>query len=261
MKKLLYIIAIPLLFICCEETFDWGTGGQNEPLLVVEALLTNENKRHEVSLSLTRDQLNESPEYVDNAFVFINDSDTTYRLTKHPTRPGIYLTDSLRALYGKLYTLFIIHDQKEYFALTISSFGAPLEPLVTTTTEDGQLEYIYQESSSPSMTEVEIRWPDTDVNAAPDIRAYYYTLAVIDINKVFAPDQEKIVFPPGSSISRKKYSLTQNHQDFLRSLLSETDWRGGLFDVAPGNVETNLSDGAVGYFAVSMVSSDVTIVE
>ncbi|MEO9806474.1 MAG: DUF4249 family protein [Reichenbachiella sp.] len=263
MRSLRYIVLLlcPWFILCCEESFDWKTEGLEEPLLVVEALLTNEKKRHQVKLSLTRDDLAQTPEYVDNAFVFIHDGDTSTLLAKDPDQPGVYLTDSIRALFGKFYTLFIVYNQKEYFALATSSFGAPLEPLITSETEDGQLEYVYQESSSPSMTEVEIRWTDLDESSDPDIRAYYYTLNVIDINKVFAPDKEKIIFPKGAQVTRKKYSLTQNHQDFLRSLLSETDWRGGLFDVAPGNVNTNLSEGAVGYFAVSMVSTDVSQVE
>jgi hypothetical protein len=42
--------------------------------------------------------------------------------------------------------------------------------------------------------------------------------------------------------------------------MAETEWRGGLFDVQPGNVRTNLSEGAVGYFAVSQVAADSTII-
>lgn len=263
MKSIGYIILLvwSWFFLSCEETFDWKTERKDEPLLAVEALLTNEKKRHQVKLSLTRNDLTQTPEYVDDAFVFIHDGDTAFLLTKDPNQPGIYLTDTMRALFGKFYTLFIVYDQKEYAAITTSSFGAPIEALVTQETNDGQLEYIYQESSSPSMTEVEIRLPGTDELSEPDLRAYFYTLNVIDINKVFAPDKEKLFFPKGSLVTRKKYSLTQNHQDFLRSLLSETDWRGGLFDVAPGNVNTNLSEGAVGYFAVSMIITDVAIAE
>ncbi|MBE9509733.1 MAG: hypothetical protein IMY71_02550, partial [Bacteroidetes bacterium] len=44
------------------------------------------------------------------------------------------------------------------------------------------------------------------------------------------------------------------------TMLSETEWKGGVFDVLPGNVYTNLSEGAVGFFAVSTVVSDSTVV-
>jgi hypothetical protein len=54
--------------------------------------------------------------------------------------------------------------------------------------------------------------------------------------------------------------MNEAHAAFIRTLLSETEWRGGLFDVQPGNVQTNLSEGAVGYFAVSTVVGDSTII-
>ena len=257
--NILLIIAINSL-LSCEETFEWQTNGQDNPILVVEGLLTNERKQHEVRLSLTKENLNLPFVAVDDAFVFINDGDNTFQLAHDAAHPGIYRTDSMRALFGKIYTLFIVHDGNEYAAFATSSFGSPIEPLETIETEDDQLKLVYQESNTPSMMELEVRFPGNMDAVEPDINAFYYTLDVIDINKVFAPDQEEIVFPKGSQITRKKYSLTENHQDFLRSLLSETDWRGGIFDVAPGNVNTNLSQGAVGYFAVSMVTTETTIV-
>ena len=246
----------------CEETIDWNTNDQAESLLVVEALLTNEKKRHEVKLSLTRSELSDQTISVDDALVFIHDGETTFQLSPDPNQPGVFLTDSMRALFSKVYSLFIAYDGNEYFSASYSSFGSPIdEPLITEETDDGLLEFKYQESSSPSMMEVEVRLPNTNASDLPDIVAYYYTLEIIEVNKVFAPEKEEIIFPKGSQVTRKKYSLTENHQDFLRSLLSEIDWRGGLFDVAAGNVNTNLSEGAVGYFAVSMITTDITVVE
>ena len=74
----------------------------------------------------------------------------------------------------------------------------------------------------------------------------YYTLDNFDVNDIFGPEPEVIEFPPGTVIIRKKYSLTKAHQNFLRSLLMETEWSEGIFDVQHGNVATNMSDGALG---------------
>lgn len=256
-----------LLIMCtiwgCEETQEVNLNSADDSLLVVEALITNENKRHEVRLSQTFNNLTATPEAVNNAIVVLNDGTDNQLLKLDIERPGIYLSDSMRALIGKKYTLFILHDDREYFAITAANFGTPLEPLIIEEKESGMFEYIYQESSQPSMMEIEINWEDLNESGAivkQDIHAFYYTLNVIDVNQIFAPDKEKIIFPVGAQLLRRKYSLTQNHQEFLRSFLSEVDWRGGPFDVAPGNVKTNLSEGAVGYFAVSMVQTDINIV-
>jgi hypothetical protein len=89
----------------------------------------------------------------------------------------------------------------------------------------------------------------------------YYTLNNEDVNKAFGPDRQVIRFPVGTTIIRKTYSLSVEHQQFLRSLLMETDWRGGLFDVQAGNVNTNITNGAKGFFGVCMVVSDTTVVQ
>ena len=89
---------------------------------------------------------------------------------------------------------------------------------------------------------------------------YFYTLSTIDVNKTFAPTKEIIYFPSGTTLIRRKYSLSEKHQEFLRSLLMETEWTGGSFDVQHGNVKTNLSNGALGFFAVCMVLSDSTMI-
>jgi hypothetical protein len=77
-----------------------------------------------------------------------------------------------------------------------------------------------------------------------------------DAVQIFSPDKEKIYFPKNTTIIQKKYSLSNEHAEFIRSLLFETEWRGGFFDVEAFNVSTNLSEGAVGYFGVSTVLTD-----
>jgi hypothetical protein len=44
-------------------------------------------------------------------------------------------------------------------------------------------------------------------------------------------------------------------------MLSETEWRGGVFDVQRANVSTNLSEGAIGFFASCTIVTDTTVVK
>jgi hypothetical protein len=90
---------------------------------------------------------------------------------------------------------------------------------------------------------------------------YYYTLQTLDVNEIFAPQKETVYFPAGTQIVERKFSLAPKYADFIRSLLAETEWRGGYFDVAQDNVRSNLSDGAVGFFAACSVVSDTLIVK
>jgi hypothetical protein len=83
----------------------------------------------------------------------------------------------------------------------------------------------------------------------------------MDVNEFFKPAEEEFNFPENTIIMRKKYSVGEEYKNFLRAMLSETEWRGGIFDVQRENVPGNLSSGAVGFFAVCTVISDTTIVK
>jgi hypothetical protein len=83
----------------------------------------------------------------------------------------------------------------------------------------------------------------------------FYTLKTLDVSEVFAPAVEEISFPAGTIIEERRYSLTAAHAEYLRTLLSETTWQGGLFTTPSANVATNLSAGATGFFGVCAVTS------
>jgi len=263
MKGFIYIALLILAIQGCEEASDQGLEIIPESLLVVDGRLTNERIRQEVKLSLTFEDLNLEAPAVTDAFILINDGVRNFVLTHDDSRPGTYLTDTLQALFGKFYTLFINHNGNEYFAFATAAIGTSLPPLTIEELDSGERKYLHNETI-PSLTEVAITWQEVDPQGIPMIQtkeAFFYTLDVLDITKTFAPDKEPLTFPRGAVVHRKKYSLSDQHQNFLRSFLSEVDWRGGGFDVAAGNVLTNLSEGAVGYFSVSMVDSDSTLVQ
>ncbi|MEP5612456.1 MAG: DUF4249 family protein [Cyclobacteriaceae bacterium] len=263
MRKFTYTSLLILTVLGCEEISDQGLDTTATPLLVVDGRLTNERIRQEVKLSLTFEDLNQVAPAVTDAFVLINDGASNFVLTHDDTRPGTYLTDTLQALFGKFYTLSINHNGNQYFAFATSAIGTSLPPLAVEELDSEEVRFIHNETI-PSITEVDITWQEINAQGIPSMQqkeAFFYTLDVLDITKTFAPDKAPLTFPKGAIVHRKKYSLTDQHQNFLRSFLSEVDWRGGGFDAAAGNVLTNLSDGAVGYFSVSMVDSDSTVVE
>ncbi|WP_425391057.1 DUF4249 family protein [Ekhidna sp.] len=256
MKKLLIILMV-LLSWQCEEISEQELGIDNDVLLVVDGGITNELGTQEIKLSLTFNELGQEPPPVTDALVIVNEGEDNYFFTHDESRPGTYTNNSLVALFGKVYILYIQYDGKEFYAFATSGLGTSLPPLTLEETNTGDMEYIHTETIA-SMTNVRVEWDDDGIVESKE--GFFYTLDVVDITKTFAPEKEPFTFPRGATVHRKKYSLTPDHQNFLRSFLAEVDWRGGGFDAAPGNVLTNLSDGALGYFYVSMVDSDSTVV-
>ena len=92
-------------------------------------------------------------------------------------------------------------------------------------------------------------------------RLLYYSLPTIDVSQIFAPPMEEIKFPGGTVITERRYSLTPEYTEFLRTLIAETNWKGGLFSSLPANVLTNLHPvGAIGFFtACSITTLSLTV--
>lgn len=53
---------------------------------------------------------------------------------------------------------------------------------------------------------------------------------------------------PTDSIEIIKGEISDQYNKYLLDKFNETAWQGGLFSTYPGNVSTNLSEGAIGYF-------------
>jgi hypothetical protein len=266
----IFLFLLPPFFLSCEERTDWDLDTNEPKVIVVEGVLTNERKAHEVRISRPMTDPNSTPRPVSGALVAIlernNSNDRAIRLRE--VQPGRYLTDStVRAVYGRLYTLYILYQGREYYG---DSYLVPvdqLEPLMYHQVPGKELWYElnFRETDHPSMVEINLNWghlpgfrnlPEEQTRAT----IIYYTVKSIDVNKIFKPAKERVPFPVGTRVYRRQYSMNPEQEDFVRTLMAETEWRGGLFDVQPGNVRTNLSEGAVGYFSVSQVVADSSII-
>ncbi len=232
-------------------------------MLVVNGMITNERIRQKVILSYSSTGVNQEFRPAPGATVSVSTGDQIYLFHEDPQQPGTYLTDSIvQGVIGKTYDLYISLNGIAYSAEASMVPVEPLPPLRYTPCGDGY-QFVFSDSGDPSMTEINLDWTGTASCTNVDschARLFYYVLNNIDVNEIFPPDQEKVCFPHGTMVIRRKYSLTPDYQEFLRTLLSETTWHGGLFDVESGNVNTNLSKGAVGYFSACTVVSDTITV-
>src|SRR4030043_2025548 len=116
MKGVLKYLIIILIAGSCEEQIKWDFNTRDIPVLVVEGMITNERIQHQIRLTRPVTELNEIPEPVSEAAVIIQDTETSLVLSEYPVGSGIYLTDSIRALYGRFDTLVINIDENEYTA-------------------------------------------------------------------------------------------------------------------------------------------------
>lgn len=263
MTRNIVLIFIMLGFVACEDPYKKSLLTEDTRLIAVEGMLTSENTTHLVKISHPYKTQNGVTLPVSGAIITVTEGTTIYTLTENPSGSGLYYTPPMPAVTGKRYLLQIIYDGKIY---TAEDTPPPIEPL-------SQISYYktgndYSLDLTPSgnhanYTNHEISWRNTSTCTSETgchAKIVFYDLKTIDVHEVYKPEKENLHFPPNSTIVRTKYSLSATHKNFLRSMLSETEWRGGVFDVQRANTTTNLSDGAIGFFATSTILSDTTIV-
>lgn len=128
-KQILLLFTV-LAFATCIDPYNPNLKGR-EALLVVDGLLTNENRSYSVLLSRTSAIQNGDPVKVTGAQVLITDEeDNSYGLTE--VSPGLYRTDSLlfRGEPGKTYVLHIVTGEGTEY-LSDPSTMYPVDPIDT----------------------------------------------------------------------------------------------------------------------------------
>lgn len=269
-RILLYLLLTVSVLSGCEEQNDWAGNGLSDSSIVVEGMITSETEYQTVYLTKVSTIPGITPEVVSGAGVLVSSPDELYEFTEDPEQPGTYRS-KIRFAGKQLrtYTLLINHNNnvitakatmpvgREFVFLRYVKYGSTgLFRLVwVANTYNANRLAMYEVLLDWSMVDGYEHLPYEETHA----RLLYYTLPTLDVNQVFAPSSEMVLFPPGTHITEKRYSITESHAAFLRALLSETNWQGGLFNVASANLPTNLSNNARGYFSACAVTTKTDI--
>ncbi len=269
MKYFFILLLFSVTIQSCQEKVDWELEYENELRLVVEAKITNERRAHEVKLSLPVYEINGTPRPVSGAEVYLSDGDTIITLREDPSRAGIYLTGiNVQGVVNKTYMLMVRVNDFECTAIARMEAVTPVRfPTYYQVRQNPPLyELRFTGSDAPSMMKLEMDWSHLPgYDTLPDDRnhavvyGYFFDALTVDVNELFSPPQDRLFFPPGTHVVITKESLSDGYAEFLRGMLSETAWNGGLFDVKPGDPFTNLSRGAIGYFAATSVLRDTVV--
>ena len=252
-----------LALLSCEEPTEWEFRPVKGQALAVEAIITDEFKTQEIRLSLSRTSLNGEPEPASDAEVKFWGEEDTIAFRADVNDPGRYFSErAFSAQQPISYTLGISWDGTTYLAeskmVEVFPFNKPTFVAAgTDSLSFGEVAPLYSPDEQ-AMYEVEIYSPG-QVN--PEARMFFYTLNTVDINELFRPPKETVAFPRGSTVAVKKYGLNPEFAAYLRALLMEAEWQGGVLDEASGSLPTNISSGGLGFFAVCAVLSDTLVAQ
>lgn len=265
MGRITLYIVLCMLMASCVKQASWDVSGGAGNLVAVDGILTNQRSTQTIVINHPVNKLNDTAVPVKGATVIIHTADSTWNLTETPAGSGKYNTPStFMALLNKTYTLNIYDGSSVYSAKASMVAGATFTQLTYVQNDKDTLYHIDYvasafSSNQPAMWEVLLDWSKVPSYLNADTskckaRLLFYTLPTLDVSEIFAPVVEQVSFPRGTRITERRYSLSAQHAEFVREMLLETSWQGGLFPTAAANVSTNLSAGAVGFFGVCAVN-------
>jgi hypothetical protein len=267
MRKLACIVILIFLFSSCEEVVFWEPGTLEEDRIVIEAILTDEFRQQEISLSGLKDSLNGESGAISGAFISVKDASNEYLFWEDPQSPGLYKSTIPFAIESyKRYSLSVDWKNNRYEAEASGVPSYPMRdfPFVPFQEKDsmsiGGLGVDYSEQEQ-AMYEFIIDWNNILPGDTTRAKLLHFVFNAINIAQLFGPEQEFFVFPKGSIVYKSKYALSDDYAVYLRSLVIESKWKGGFFEESSGNLPSNISNGALGYFAVCTVQRDTIIAQ
>jgi hypothetical protein len=265
---------------------------ENQDLLVVEGMVTDQNRRYTVKLSRSVNVgSKQKPAPAKNGIVSITD-DLNNRYLLVEKTPGIYLTDSLtfRGEIGRKYTLHI-----NYLGLNYNSTPMEMKPVppvdsiyyeneVRNTDFEGWYSFglqLYLDTFDPTSTCNYYRWEYVETwkfslpfpvqnkicyVSANSNRIYIKNTSVLSEDRVtrfplnYVSDETDRLTEKYSLLVNQ-YSVNEEEYTYWEKLQKVSESVGGLYDVTPMSIMSNIAcieDPMVkvlGYFSVSAVSS------
>jgi hypothetical protein len=267
MKRFMLIILSISVMLSCEEIIDWQPEQTAEQKIVIEGILTDELVHQEIRLSGLMDDINGIATGISGAEIAVMGDDAIHQFAEDDFSPGLYRSlQPFRIRVGKLYTLEIDWNDKQIEAEAKAVASLPMRQFGIAGFEQTDSVFIQglgvdYSAVEQAMYEFEIDWSSIIPSGKNRARLVHYIFSSINIGQLFGPEKDRLIFPKGSTIVVKKYALNEGFAEYLRSLVVETQWKGGFFEETNGNLPTNLSNGALGYFAVCTVQSDTLIAQ
>ncbi len=272
MKRIAFIILIIAVALsACTERVEIELD-DSFTRLVVDGVITTDTGKHVVRLTETTSYYyNQQPPAVSNAIVTLTDSEgNQVQLTEN--RPGIYETDpDFHAVAGRSYTLDIILEEEmngysEYQAVSKVPDIYPIDSIGLANRPDWgsqgfiEVQCYYQDPIEKNFYMFDIfkngdHLTDTITNRfVTDDELYNgnYTngIGVGWLNQGY--ERERV--SPGDTIVFRASSITEGYANFIWTLQEETGFSTPLFSGPPANVKSNISNGAVGFFAANAVA-------
>lgn len=262
MKYFSFLLFLSSLFLfSCTERIDLNIK-DSDAVLVVEANITNDAGPYKVKLSKTInfDLPNAFPT-VSNAFMVISDDLGNKDTLVESTEKGTYFTQHIQGVEGRTYSLSIDAEGKSYLASCSMPVVVKLDSIFVQAIAGpgggpgaGPQMTIFNVFQDPAALGNSYQTAQI-VNGTMQEDLSLFNDDNVNGNKVTIPYfGQKAKLVPGDSVIMELRSLSKTSYDYYNTLDEISSGGGGGQAASPQNPTTNLSGGALGYFAAYSVS-------
>ncbi|MCF8228563.1 MAG: DUF4249 domain-containing protein [Bacteroidales bacterium] len=261
MKRIIYFIIASIAASSCTERIDIKLD-ETFTRLVVEGKITDDSTEHTVTLTRTTSYFyNQPAPRVEGAQVSLSDEENVFHLTE--TKAGVYKTEKMAGIIGRTYTLNIelaeeINGHSSYTATDKMMPVGVIDSIKLHYIDQWEVWEIRLFAQEPPTTDFYMfNWSkngklvtDTidEVNVSDDKffnGSYSNGIGV----GWFQEEREDERLHPGDLVTLIMSTITEKYANFVWEIQDETGYNSPLFSGPPANVSSNISNGALGYFA------------
>jgi hypothetical protein len=286
--KFVGLMMFAILFSSCTEEIDVNVDS-GETRLSVEATLTSDLKKHFVKLKESSDVFyDQEAVAVENASISVSDGSTNYQFIE--TKPGYYESENeFAGEPGKTYSLSITNvdvnkdgELEEYLASStmkqpyaVDSIRLHYDPEYESEgrgddDEEGEFWLVSLYMKDDIKTEdfyafacrrndILVHDTITEVLVQKDTYFNGETTKGVDVGEFDQAKPDEIL-RNNDKVTLETYAIDEAYYDFVFQL-QEMDEEQSMFSGPPGNISTNISNGAIGFFAVYSITRTSIILE
>jgi hypothetical protein len=231
------------------------------PKIVIEGLITDRPGPYIVTISNSGSYFNQPVlPPVSGAWVTISDNIVSVD-TLQEMMPGVYVTSKIHGNPGRTYTLKVVSDNIQYSASSTMYSRVRIDSLILKKSLSQHIDF-----GSENQTGIQV---DLNCYFRDPVEKNFYRLKVF-INDSARVDNYRLYDDQytngleiglraararaGSTYRLELYSLDGKTFDYYRTL-EDLLYTNPFFGSTPSNPNTNLSNGALGYFGASSVST------
>lgn len=264
MRTILIFLSLIILLTSCEDVIEIDLDHM-KPKLVIEGVINDFDNQCIIKLSKTTDYFNQetNPKVSDAVITLTDNAGKTVNLNE--TEPGIYLGESVQAKPNINYTLNIHSEGNDYVATATIPKKVNIDSLTCKyNSESIFYEVGYVVSCHFSDPEEFRNWyrlktynvnDKTQAKNSKDI----YNDDLFNGNRVELPWSYD-VYQEFDTVVVELYTLDGPTYDYYKTLFPISGGSDMMSPTTPANPNTNISNGALGYFGAYTISRDTIII-